>query len=75
MSTHEAPTDKPYGIRTRLLPDAPLQADHLLGPNWESRQWFATRAERDRALATLRDKHPWSRPGDVPALIHHVIDP
>ncbi len=75
MNTLEAPADKPYGIRIRLPDDAPLRADHLLGPEWESCQWFATRTERDRTLDSMRTRHPWSRPGDIPALVYDIIDP
>lgn len=75
MSMQTAPEGRPYGIRTTLPAGAPLAEAHLLGPDFEAYTWFATASERDAALAHLRQRHPWSRPGDVPAIECHSIDP
>ena len=75
MSTQTAPEGKPYGIRTSLPAGAPLAEAHLLGTGFEAYTWFATAAERNASLSRLRQRHPWSRPGDVPALDYQAIDP
>ncbi len=44
----------------------------LVGSNWHSFHWFATREERDRAMQEMGARHRYSRIGDVPSV---VLDP
>ena len=46
------PQKKPYGIRVTMPASDPLR--NLVGGDWEKLHWFATRAERDAALAQRR---------------------
>jgi hypothetical protein len=57
---------KPYGIRVSLKPGDPLR--QLLGADWHCAHWYASAAERDRALVEMARKHEYSRPGDAPAI-------
>lgn len=68
MSEPNNPPDKPYGIRTTLPEGSPFAAPHLLGPHWEAYKWYATARERDAAMEEMLVEHPWSRPGDRPAI-------
>ena len=62
---------KPYGIRIRL--PAGDTFSNLLGTNWEQFHWFASRAERDRALKDMASEHCYSRQGDRPHLIYEAV--
>ncbi|MCP1672937.1 hypothetical protein J2T57_000029 [Natronocella acetinitrilica] len=68
MTKVTSDSDKPYGIRTTLTEGNPMAAEHLLGRNWEAYRWYATAAERDEVMADMLAEHPWSRPGDKPAI-------
>ncbi len=58
---------KEYGIRITLSDTSQsLRAGHLLGEDWASYRWFASRAERDRALEDMRRRLGYYRQGDVP---------
>lgn len=63
---------KPYGIRVRLRPNDTFT--RLIGSDWERLHWFATRAERDRALVDMASEHLYSRRGDRPTLIYEAIE-
>ena len=62
---------KPYGIRVRL--PAGDTFTHLLGMGWEQFHWFASQAERDRALKDMAGEHRYSRRGDRPHLIYEAV--
>ena len=57
---------RPFGIRVRLRRSDPIR--NLLGDDWEKQHWFATRAERDEALAQMSGRYVYFRPGDQPTL-------
>ena len=63
---------KPYGIRVRMRQNDTFA--RLLGTDWERLHWYATREERDRALADMASEHLYSRPGDRPTLIYEPIE-
>lgn len=63
---------KPYGIRVRMRANDTFA--RLLGTDWERLHWYATREERDRALADMASEHLYSRPGDRPTLIYEPIE-
>jgi hypothetical protein len=67
------PETRPYGIRVRLRKGDPFR--NLLGDDWEKRHWYATRAERDRALEQMSGRYLYFRPGDRPALDFESVDP
>jgi hypothetical protein len=63
---------RPYGIRISLRENDPFRG--LLGPEWQKYHWFATAAERDRALEEMSRKHEYSRSGDRPALVFVKVE-
>jgi hypothetical protein len=66
-------SERPYGIRVTLRRQDPFTL--LLGQDWNKCHWFGTARERDEALADMRRKHEYSRPGDQPAIDFAPIDP
>ena len=62
---------KTFGIRLRL-PQGDALA-RLLGKEWETFRWYATAGERDKALAEIRGKHSYARPGDFPTYVYEKI--
>lgn len=66
------PEARPFGIRVRLRHDDPFRS--LLGIDWHREHWFATRAERDRALEEMSGRYVYFRPGDAPALDFERVD-
>jgi len=67
------PEVRPFGIRVRLRRSDPIR--NLLGDDWEKQHWFATRAERDEALAQMSGRYVYFRPGDQPTLDFERVDP
>lgn len=61
-----------YGIRVSLKSADPLS--NVLGESFEHTHWFASRTERDRALADMAGEHLYSRRGDRPTLKFEPID-
>jgi hypothetical protein len=64
-------SEKSFGIRLSLPQGDTL--GHLLGQDWEAFHWYATAGERDKALAEIRAKHSYSRPGDFPTYVYEKI--
>jgi hypothetical protein len=62
-----------YGLRVRARPNDPFRK--LVGDDWAREHWFATRAERDAALAQMSARYPYFRIGDAPSLEFEKIDP
>ena len=60
---------KKYGIKMQLPEGDPMRSAHLLGDDWETINWYATEAERDRAFAEAQQKHPYYRIGDHPSVV------
>ena len=48
---------------------------HLVGDDWQKEHWFASRAERDAALAQMSGRYVYFRPGDAPTLDFEKVDP
>jgi hypothetical protein len=67
------PEVRPFGIRVRLRTNDPIR--NLLGDDWVKQHWFATRAERDEALAQMSGRYLYFRPGDQPTLDFERVDP
>jgi hypothetical protein len=63
---------KPYGIRVAIPPTDTFA--RLLGQDWQRHHWFATREERDRALADMASEHLYSRRGDKPTLVFEAVE-
>jgi hypothetical protein len=61
------PPAKPYGVRVRLRAGDPFA--RLVGTDWQKTHWFATSADRDRAVEEMAREHEYSRIGDRPALL------
>lgn len=68
------PLDVPkrYGIRLSL--PARDTFTRLLGAGWQQHHWFATREERDRALADMASEHVYSRRGDRPTVLFEPVE-
>ena len=64
--------ERKFGVRVTLASGDPMQ--RLLGGNFERTRWFATRRERDRALADMAAEHLYSRRGDRPSLRFEPVD-
>ena len=67
------PAARPYGIRVRARRDDPFR--RLVGEDWSREHWYATRDERDAALAQMSGRYVYFRPGDSPTLDYETIDP
>ena len=65
-------TPKPYGIRVSMK--ATDTFARLLGTGWQRHYWYATRAERDAALAEMASEHLYSRHGDKPTLVYESVE-
>jgi hypothetical protein len=63
---------KPYGIRVSLPPTDTFA--RLLGTGWQQHHWFATREERDAALAEMASEHVYSRHGDKPTVVFETVE-
>ena len=63
---------KPFGIRVAIRPSDTFA--RLLGKDWQQHHWFATREERDQALADMASEHLYSRSGDKPTLIFEPVE-
>ena len=67
------PRSRPYGFRVRMRRSDPLR--NLIGDAWHKEHWFATAADRDRALAEMSSRYLYFRPGDAPTLEYERLDP
>jgi len=74
-SRPSAPDGKPYGIAVSLPQGDPMSAPHLLGDEWSGTRWFATKQERDNALAAMQQQPAYYRKGDTPSVQLSTIDP
>lgn len=63
---------KPFGIRVSL--PASDTFTRLLGAGWQQHHWFATREQRDRALADMASEHLYSRRGDRPTVLFEAVE-
>ena len=61
-----------FGIRVTMPPNDPLR--QVLGNDWRTEHWFATREERDEALREMASRHAFSRIGDTPSIRLDAID-
>ncbi|MEM8984383.1 MAG: hypothetical protein AAGC71_15230 [Pseudomonadota bacterium] len=68
----QAGADRPFGIRSRLPATDPFT--RLVGETWEHIDWYATREDRDRALARKRDRHGYYRTGDDVSVIYEAVE-
>jgi hypothetical protein len=67
------PDARPFGIRIRARRNDPFLK--LVGEDWQREHWFATREERDAALAQMSGRYLYFRPGDAPTLEFEKVDP
>lgn len=61
-----------FGIRVTAPPAEFFS--RLVGPDWETLHWFATREERDRVLGEMGIRHRYSRDTDKPSVILEAIE-
>ncbi len=69
------PHGKPYGIAVSMPEGDPMSAPHLLGDEWSGTRWYATAAERNTALAAMKNQPAYYRKGDSPSILLEMIDP
>ena len=67
------PASRPFGLRIRARRNDPFR--HLVGDDWQKEHWFATRQERDAAMAQMSGRYVYFRPGDAPTLDFEQVDP
>ncbi|MDH5175119.1 MAG: hypothetical protein OEX15_00465 [Gammaproteobacteria bacterium] len=67
------PESRPFGLRLRARRTDPFRT--LVGDDWVKEHWYATRAERDAALAQMSGRYVYFRPGDAPTLDFEKVDP
>ena len=67
------PASRPFGLRVRARRNDPFR--HLVGDDWQTEHWFASRAERDAALLRMSGRYVYFRPGDAPTLDFEKVDP
>jgi hypothetical protein len=67
------PESRPYGLRLKPRRNDPFR--NLVGDDWQKEHWFATRQERDAALAQMSGRYLYFRPGDAPTLEFEKIEP
>jgi len=63
---------KPYGIRVSIR--ATDTFARLLGSDWRREHWYASREERDVAMADMAGEHLYSRQGDKPTLVYEAVE-
>ncbi|NUQ50113.1 MAG: hypothetical protein HUU27_09375 [Phycisphaerae bacterium] len=71
-ATHPANVERKFGIRVSAPPGDTFR--RLVGDEWQNFRWFASRAERDRALADMAARHRYSRIGDEPSLLLEPVE-
>lgn len=60
------PATERFGIRVTMPEGDPMRS--LLGDDWHTEHWYATREERDEALAEMGKRHAYYRHRDVPSI-------
>ncbi|MEM1262556.1 MAG: hypothetical protein AAGH76_09170 [Pseudomonadota bacterium] len=68
----QAGADRLYGIRSHLPATDPFT--RLVGGDWEHIDWYATREDRDEALANKRKRHGYYRNGDDVSVVYEAVD-
>ncbi len=56
-----------FGIRVSLPPGDTFRS--IIGDDWKTVHWYPDEASRDRALAEMARRHPYSRIGDAPRIV------
>ena len=64
--------EKRFGIRVALPAGDSMLG--VIGADWNREHWFASAAERDRALQEMRREHLYSRQGDRPRLVFTTLE-
>jgi hypothetical protein len=71
-ATRDAGIERRFGIRV-TAPERDFFTT-LVGRNWQTFHWFATREERDRAMRDMGERHRYSRIGDAPTIVLEPIE-
>lgn len=69
-ATRDLDPERKFGIRVSAPPQDFFS--QLVGRDWHTFHWFATRDERDRVMRDMASRHRYSRIGDIPSI---VLDP
>jgi hypothetical protein len=71
-ATRPVPAERRFGIRVTAPPQEFLS--RLVGADWHTVHWYATREERDAALRDMAARHRYSRIGDAPTSILEPVE-
>ncbi len=71
-ATHAQSGELKFGIRVSAPPEDFFS--DLVGKDWHTFHWFATREERDRAMLEMGARHRYSRIGDVPMIVLEPVE-
>ena len=71
-ATRDARIERRYGIRVTAPPEDFFST--LVGRDWQTYHWFATREERDHVMRDMGERHRYSRIGDVPTIILEPVE-
>jgi hypothetical protein len=61
-----------FGIRVSAPAQDPFI--RLVGGDWHTFHWFATREERDRAMQDMAMRHRYSRTEDAPSIVLEPVE-
>jgi hypothetical protein len=61
-----------FGIRISAPAQDPF--NRLVGDDWHSLRWFATREERDAVMRDMGGRHRYSRSGDLPSVVLEPVE-
>ena len=64
--------ERRFGIRVSAPPGDPFR--RLVGDDWHSFRWFASRADRDRTMQEMAERHLYSRIGDLPSIVLEAVE-
>ncbi len=71
-ATASLAAERRFGIRVSAPSGDPFS--RLVGAEWHSFRWFATREERDRAMREMAARHRYSRIGDEPSIVLESVE-
>lgn len=63
-----------YGVRMTLPENNPLNAEHLLGADFNAERWFDTEAERTAFLKSYQTPFIFYRKSDTATLHYQLLE-
>lgn len=65
-------TEPRFGVRVSAPPGDPFRL--LVGDDWHSVRWFATREDRDRAMQEMTARYRYWRESDRPSIVVEPVE-